>query len=150
MNALHKHSFLQCKSKSSCTIPLPRPTLAEIERRLRQSAKENRKAVFVCPHCGLVSEYSTRDILEHVIPDTPSPFQSGECILVSIQVDCDGQHCRTPTTVHVIQDTGTEKWKTKIAPKHWTFSDSARCPSGHKLRFDEKKHLHRYPANFPF
>lgn len=111
---------------------------------------EDRTAVFVCPYCGLVSEYSRRDTLEQMMVDKPSLFQSGECILVSIEVECDGKNCEAPKTVHVVRDGGKGTWKFAVVPKDWKFSDTAKCGAGHQLRFDKSRPIPRgYRTEFP-
>jgi len=140
--------FLRCRN--ACAIPLPHPTLEEIESSLRPTAKEDRTAIFVCPYCGLVSEYSGQDIHELQMVNTPSLFQAGECVLVSIEVECDGKNCAAPKTIHAIQGAGAGTWKPMVAPRDWIFSETALCGAGHKLRFDESAPIHRaYLANSP-
>lgn len=140
MSVAYRHCFLRCKN--SCAIPLPHSTLEEIGNSLHQSATEIRTAVFVCPYCGLVSEYSRLDALEHLMVDKPNLFQAGECLLVSTEVECGGKNCRAPKTVHAVQGIDTGTWRPKVVPGGWQFDDTANCAAGHKLHFDESARIY--------
>jgi hypothetical protein len=133
------HRFLPCRN--SHAIPLPRPSLLETDDNLQQKAMENRRAVFVCPYCGLVSAYFGREIVEHLV-GTPSLFQLGECNLVSIEIECDGKNCEAQKVVHTIAGTVKGTWRPRVVPKDWQFSESALCGTGHRLRFDEPLRIH--------
>lgn len=142
------HRLLPCRN--SCAIPLPRPSLLETDDNLRGKAKENRRAIFVCPYCGLVCAYYAREIVEHLV-GTPSLFESGECDLVSIELECDGQNCAAQKVVHTIAGIATGTWRPKVVPRDWKFSETALCGAGHKLRFDEPLRLHlQGHAELPF
>ncbi len=141
------HRFLRCPN--SCAIPLPRPSLLETDDNLRKKAKENRRAIFVCPSCGLVSAYYAREIVEH-LTGTPSLFQQGECHLVSLEIECDGQNCEARKVIHTIQGDVAGTWRPKVAPKDWHFSETALCAVGHRLRYDLAEAHHWAPAEIPF
>ena len=138
MSVLYLHYFLRCKSPKHCAIPLPRPIRANIDGSLLQITKENRKVVFVCPYCGLVSVYCAQDIVEIPQTDIPSLFQSGECTLVAVEVECDDESCAVPKTVHAIQGASGGTWRPSTIPKNWTFSVAAQCDAGHKLYLDQE------------
>src|ERR1700675_294855 len=108
------HCFLRCPN--SHAIPLPSPTLLERDGSPQSSAKANQIAVFVCPECGLGSAYFPQDIQEQVIADTPSLFQRGECHLVSVEIECDGQNCGAQKVMHTIQGDVEGTWKPKAVP----------------------------------
>jgi hypothetical protein len=142
------HRFLRCPN--SHAIPLPRPSHIERDDNLQEKAMENRRAVFVCPHCGLVSAYYGQDIVEQMA-GTPTLFQLEQCSLVSIEIECDGKNCEALKVVHTIAGIATGTWTPKVVPRDWQFSESARCGAGHKLRFDESRGLHlQSDADFPF
>lgn len=132
-----RHCFLRCKSPNHCAIPIPHSSPLEIDGNLRRTTKESQKAVFVCPYCGLVSAYSLQDAVEHLVVDTPSLFQSNECHLAAIEVECDGKNCEAQKVIHVIQGDEKGTWRPTVSPKGWRFSESACCEAGHKLRFEE-------------
>ena len=86
-----------------------------------------------------------------MIADRPDLFQRGECILVSIEIECDGHNCEADKLIHTLQGIGTGFWTPKTAPKDWRFPDSIRCSAGHSLRFDESRKLHVVTqAELPF
>src|SRR5882672_108934 len=122
---LYRHYSLKCPCGYS--IPLPRPSREEIDGSLRQIRLENRKAVFVCPACGLVSAHYGQGIRAEMTVDIPSLFEAGGCGLVAIEVECDGENCESPKTVHAIQGTDKGTWQPNVAPKDWTFAPSAQC-----------------------
>src|SRR5580658_10748073 len=101
MNPCYIHRFLRCPNLHA--IPLPSPSLLERDGNPQSSTRQNRTAVFVCPECGLGSSYSAQGIQEQVIVDTPSLFQRGECHLVSLEIECDGQSCGARKVIHTIQ-----------------------------------------------
>jgi hypothetical protein len=137
----YRNYFLRCRGPKSCAIPLPPPSRAEIDGSLQTIKRDNRRAVFVCPYCGLVSAYYGQDIQEMPL-QTPDPFQAGECNLASIEVECDGENCRLQKLVHTIAASVSGTWRPKVVPRDWRFSDSAICEAEHKLRFDESAGIH--------
>jgi hypothetical protein len=142
------HCFLHCPHVHA--IPLPTPSLLERDGSPRSSAKENRTAVFVCPECGLGSSYSSQDIHEQVIADRPSLFQRGECLLVSVEIECDGENCEAPKVIHTIQGVDTGTWRPTAAPKDWHFSETALCVRGHRFRYDLTEVHQVTHAEMPF
>lgn len=119
------HCYLACPNVHA--ILLPCPSLLERDGSPRSSTRENRIAVFVCPDCGLGSAYSAQDIREEVIVGRQSIFERGECLLVSLEIECDGDNCTAPKVIHTIQGADTGTWRPKAVPENWHFSDSARC-----------------------
>jgi hypothetical protein len=113
-------------------IPIPNSILEETIASLEGIAKVEKKAIVACPECGLVSVYSESDIQSAAFP-TPDPFESGECILVLVEVGCDGAGCEVPKGVHTIFETEKRTWKPRVAPKDWKFSHDARCRDNHQL-----------------
>jgi hypothetical protein len=148
MGLSYPHCYLLCPK--SHRIPVPYSSPLEIDGSPRRTPTDTRTAVFVCPDCGLASTYSARDILEDRILDTPGPFLADECHLGSIQVECDGENCKAPKVIHVIQGDEKGTWRPKAHPKDWTISDTARCEGGHKLRLDRSVPHHVEPAEMPF
>jgi hypothetical protein len=147
----YRHCFLWCKSPKHCAIPIPHSSLPEIDGSLRQATTADRKVVVLCPYCGLVSAYSARDIVEHLRPDTPSLFQSSECHVAAIEAECDGESCKAPKVIHVILGDEKGTWRPTVALKDWTFSESACCEAGHKLRLEESgKYLWTNLNELPF
>jgi hypothetical protein len=151
MNTSHlvySHCFLQCPNLHR--IPVPCPNLLEIDDSLQQTGKANRKAVFVCPDCGLGSAYSAQDMVQDMIRGTPSLFLAGECHLVSLEIECDGQNCEAPKIVHTIQGDKKGTWKPTAALEDWHFSETALCGADHRLRLEGSK-LHQVTATeMPF
>jgi hypothetical protein len=146
---IYYHYHLQCPN--SHRIPVPHPIPLETDGSPRKTTTENRRAVFVCPYCGLVSAYSAQDLLQDQEIGKQSPFSVGVCGLFSLEIECDGKNCGALKVVHTIHNAGKEMWKEEIAPTNWTFSDSARCGAGHPLRFDDSRILPREgPADLPF
>jgi hypothetical protein len=128
MNTSHlvySHCSLQCPNLHR--IPVPCPNLLEIEGSLQQTTKGNRKAVFVCPDCGLGSAYSAQDIVQDMIAGTPSLFLAGECHLVSLEIECDGQNCEAP----------------KLAIFATTNTNGICRTSGLRVRTDERSSTNR-------
>ena len=128
---MNDHYYLQCLE--SHLIPLPRPSRVGTDGNLQQIATDNRRAIFSCPYCGLVSAYFGREI-RHVEAQTVDPFLTGDCRLVRVHAVCDGIDCKAPKAIHTVQDAGSGRWFGRVAPKDWRMSDSARCDSGHTLR----------------
>lgn len=148
MSLAYIHSFLRCRN--SCAIPLPHPPL-EMCANPQSKNTENRKVVVICPYCGLASAYSGRDVVQQVIEDKPSLFQDHECLLVSVEIECDSKDCEAPKVIYTVQGVATGTWRPKAVPKDWHFSDSARCEAGHKLNFEESHRLHGVTrADYPF
>jgi hypothetical protein len=147
-NFAYPHNFLQCRN--SHYIPVPHPTLLERDGSPRQRAKDNPKAVFVCPECGLASAYSAQDMVEHLVVEKLSLFQANECHLVSLQVECYGENCEAQKIIHTIQGNDNGTWRPTTAPADWSFSDSALCAAGHRLRLDGSKPHWAIPAEMPF
>jgi hypothetical protein len=135
----HMHCFLQCTS-CRCGIPVPPHSQRETRENPERKIAENRQAVFVCPGCGFGNAYSSADVFGHLVP-TESLFESGECHLVSLEIECDRLGCKAPKLIHTIQGDAGGNWRPKVAPKHWHFPDTARCGAGHKLRFDESREI---------
>jgi hypothetical protein len=149
MNLGYVHCFLRCPN--SCAIPLPHPSLLEKDDHPHSMPKGTRPIIVVCPYCGLASAYYERDVFQQVFVDKPSLFQSGECHLVSADIECDQLGCEAPKVIHTVQGVATGTWTEKVVAKDWEFSDSARCGAGHKLRFDESRGIHWVgPADYPF
>jgi hypothetical protein len=129
---------------------VPPPSLLDIDGNPRSSTKEKRQAVFVCPYCGLASLYSTGDVLPQMLVDKPSLFEAGECLLVSAEIECDGQNCEAPKVIHTIQGDEQGTWRPKAIPRDWQFSDSARCGAGHKLRLEAGQKYKLTQVPYPF
>jgi hypothetical protein len=144
----YAHCYLQCPN--SHRIPVPYSNPLGTDGSPRRTPTDTRTAVFVCPDCGLASAYSARDILEDRVLDIPGPFLANECHLGAIQLECDGENCKAPKVIHVIQGDAKGTWKPKSIPKDWRFSDSARCAAGHKLRFDLSVPHRVEPSEMPF
>jgi hypothetical protein len=144
----YPHFLLQCPNHHY--IPVPHPNLLEINEGPQQTATENRKAVFVCPECGLASAYSTQDMVRHLSVGTPGLFQAGECHLVSLEIECDGENCGAQKLIHAIQGDKKGTWTPRVAQKDWTFSDSALCGAGHRLRYDVSEPHQVTPTEMPF
>jgi hypothetical protein len=136
MGIAYQHCFVLCPNTHM--IPVPHSSLSEIDGSPRRLATDIPKVAVVCPECGDVSAYSIRDMKGGLVPDKPNRFQAGECRLVSIEVECDGENCKAPKVIHVI--VGDEKgiWRPLVGPKNWRVSDSARCKGGHNLRFENR------------
>jgi hypothetical protein len=141
------HCFLRCPNMHAISLPIP--SLIERDGSPRWSAKEARIAVFVCPECGLGSLYSSQDIQELVIADRPSLFQRGECLLISVRVECDGNNCEASKVIYTLQGVDTGNWRPRTALKDWKFSDNALCAAGHKLCFDPAEDYEITPAEMP-
>ena len=135
MSVAHPHCFLRCPNVH--LIPVPHSNPLEIDGSPRRAAQDSRIAIVVCPECGLASAYSVRDMVGHLVVDTLNPFQAGECHLVVIEAECDGENCEARKEIHVILGDDKGTWRPKATPKDWTFSDSARCEAGHKLHFED-------------
>jgi hypothetical protein len=145
---VYRHYFLRCPNNSHA-IPLPRPNRAGTDGNLQEIDRDNRKAVFVCPYCGLASAYYGKGVQEHFL-GTSDPFEAGECILVAVEVECDGESCGAQKVVHTIQGVATGTWRPKVSPKDWHFSESALCGAEHKLRLDPTKLLYQRRTDDPF
>src|SRR5579863_8658294 len=127
--------YLKCHEIDTVhTILLPRPSPEEIRRNHRSSTIENRSAVFVCPHCGLGSAYSTQEILGLWTADIPDLYQRNECFLASTEIECGGQSCAAPKLIHTIWGTGMGTWSPKVGQEKWHFDESAKCGAGDQLR----------------
>ena len=89
-------------------------------------------------------------MVQDMVVGTPSLFLAGECHLVSLEMECDGQNCEAPKIVHTIQGDEKGTWKPKAALKDWHFSDTALCGGGHRLRYDVAE-VHQITASeMPF
>jgi hypothetical protein len=133
-SGLYIHRFLRCQN--ACAIPLPHSTPEETDSNLLQRPTDNRQIVFVCPYCGLGSAYSGQDVFETAVAGKQSLFQQRECLLVSIEIECDGQDCEAPKVIHTLQGVETGTWKPTAAVKDWQYSETALCGAGHRLRCD--------------
>jgi hypothetical protein len=140
MSVAYPHCFLECPKHHA--IPIPHFSLIETFDSPRQNTTAGQPIVVVCPECGLVSAYSDRKIFGHLMVDKPNLFQEGECHLVAIQVECDGENCEAPKIVHAIWGVEGRTWRPKAMPKDWVFQESARCGAGHQLRLDPSESLH--------
>jgi len=137
------HCFLRCRN--SHDIPVPCCKLG----RSQQIVEENRKAIFVCPYCGLVSAYYGKDMTARQVRAEPSLFEAKVCCLVSIDIECEVQGCKARKVIYMVQGVGTGTWKEGIVPRDWQFSETALCGDGHKLRFVEGLHPVDHP-DLPF
>jgi hypothetical protein len=69
-------------------------------------------------------------------------FESGNYVLASGQVQCDGENCEAPKTVHLILEKHEGIYRPKIDLEKWQFDESTRCDMGeHKLRLPKEKTL---------
>jgi hypothetical protein len=101
-----------------------------------QNTTESLPIIVACPECGLVSAYSPEKMFGYLVAYKASLFQAGECHLVAIQVECNGENCKAPKIVHAIWGSDTGTWRPKVLPKDWQFQDSARCQNDHQLHLD--------------
>jgi hypothetical protein len=147
-SAAYRHYFLKCPSLHG--IEIPRPKRLATDGDFREIATENRRAIFACPYCGVVSAYYGREIQE-ILVETLDPFLKRERSLVYMPIECEGVGCEAPKIIHTIIGTPLGTWNPTVTPKDWYFSDSAVCECGHKLRFDESRRLHvAETAEVPF
>ena len=144
---MYSHYSLRCPR--SHDIPIPPPTRAEIGGSPQGTATGVKRAIFVCPYCGIVSVYSELDIQEKQAP-TQHPFLGNGFDLVSIHVGCDGQNCAVPTEVHMIVENAKETSTLTAVPKDWKFADNARCSFGHKLEIQKDLLSKAPPVPSPF
>jgi hypothetical protein len=129
-DAMKLHYSLPCPNGHG--IPIPCPTLSGIHPSLLGTTMVEKKAILACPECGLVSVYRESQI-HAVVSPTQDQFESHECHLVFLQIECDDKTCDTPTTVHTVIGSDRGIWKQKVAPKDWQFSSDCRCEKGHPL-----------------
>lgn len=149
MSTGYVHTFLRCPN--SHAIPLPMPSLSEAIPTEGLTSATNKTLVFVCPYCGLARAYHFGDVIQIMMADQPSLFQSHECVLVSVDVECESERCDAPKSLHTIQGIAGGSWRPKVTPKDWKFTESATCEHGHRLRFDESARLHTATrADYPF
>lgn len=127
---LHRHYYLICGCLGR--IPLPRPTQLDTHGNPLAITKDSTKEILACPDCGLVRAYSAQDLQWQMLP-IPDPFLSKQCVLVSLEVECDGKNCVAPKAVHTILGTDKGQWRPKVVPKDFQFSSDARCGDDHQL-----------------
>lgn len=139
MSLLCPHCFLPCPNRHM--IPIPHSSPSGIDSSPRQIAKDNPIVNVVCHECGVVSAYSRQEVTGGMFVGTPDLFQENKCRLVATQVECDGENCEAPKTVHTVLVNDKGVWKLSIQPKDWQFSDSARCGAGHTLHLPKGKKL---------
>src|SRR5271156_4024649 len=99
-------------------IPIPRPSQAGITANPPGTATAEKQAVVACPECGRVSVHLESSVQVMLSPK-PDPFVAEECLLVSINVECDGEGCEAPKVVHTVIGTDRGTWKQKVAPTQW-------------------------------
>jgi hypothetical protein len=82
---------------------------------------------FVCPFCGLCSQYNVDDIPRRTLE---RPALAGRTLLHA-DLKCEGDNCQTRATVHTIPDeTNTKPQK---PAESWQVSH-VHCPSAHALK----------------
>ena len=144
---MHIHYYLECIGGHH--IPLPRPTLIGTATNPVEMPRDGKAAVFACPECGLVRAYS-RDEIRWIPLPTPDPFQVCECALAVVAVECDGKDCGAPKELFVIRGTGTGTWTPTVVPRQWIFSETVRCPDGHRMFLDQSMEHQIQAAENPF
>jgi hypothetical protein len=132
MHVMREQYFLRCGCGHS--IPLPRPIPAEISGDQQEKDRADRKAVFVCTDCGLVSGYTSQDVRESFLP-TPDPHQAKALTLGYIEPECDGARCEVPKRLYMLgsgpESLGSLPMRKTL--KDWRISPSATCDAGHQL-----------------
>jgi|ERR1700733_3221388 hypothetical protein len=136
MSLAYPHWFLPCPNMHLIPVPYSGPSEIDGSPRRRTNSPVN----VVCPECGVVSAYSIHEATGGLYVDKPNLFQEGECHLVAIEVECDGENCEALKVVHAILGDDKGTWRPLAARTSWHFSDAALCGAGHKLRFEEPIH----------
>lgn len=146
----YRECYLACHNGHSHAILLRCPSLVKKSRNPPSSSTGNQTAVFLCPDCGLGSAYSPQEVREQVIAGRPGLFERGECILVSVEIECDGNNCKAPKLIHTIHRGDTGNWKPKVGLEGWHFDESAQCGDNHQLRLDRSRSHDAKQTKLPF
>lgn len=124
---LHSHQGAEAP------IPVPTPIHTGRIADLEGLPKGERKAVFLCSQCGLVSLYSDADLRDQIL-GTESPFADGTLDLSCIDAKCDERSCESPIRIHLPWDVARATVATTIPMNEWRVDGSVRCTNGHPPR----------------
>lgn len=126
---LHSHQGVEAP------IPVPVPIHTGRIADLEGLPRGERKAVFLCSQCGLVSLYSDADLRDQLL-GTESPFAdgTGTMDLICIDAECDEGSYKSPIRIHALWDVARATLATTVPLNEWRFDGSVRCANGHPPR----------------
>ena len=146
MNRLFALECHGCKNQ----IQIPRPTLIEPTSHQSGIPTVERRAVFLCNSCGLVSSYSDAEIRDYQSLEE-DPFQCGRYVLCYALPRCDVQGCQAPRAIHVSVEHSRERDSTGAIFARllvWRTDGTAKCAAEHSLQRTEISQLH--PCSSPY
>jgi len=140
MPLLFPHWFLDCPENHA--IPIPRPIPKETLGYPQMKPTDTPVLNVLCHECGIVYGRSRLWSMGGNQDAGANPFVTDNCLLASAQVQCDGENCEAPKTVHLILEKHEGIYRPKIDPEKWRFDESARCDTGeHRLHLPKGKKL---------
>jgi hypothetical protein len=126
--------LLHCHQSVEAPIPVPAPIHTGRVADLEGLPRGERKAVFLCSQCGLISLYSDADLRDKIL-GTESPFLYKKLLeLICVDARCDEGNCESPIRIHLLWDVARTTLATTIPMNEWRFDDSVRCANGHPPR----------------
>jgi len=139
--------FLECHSAARHRIDIPAPTLLAKGSNLATLTTVEKRAVFVCNQCAIVSLYSSKEIRWEE-SHTPDPFQSRAYSLNCLQAECDARSCALPKIIHVVFHVAGEPYPTNAAS--WWNDGTAKCDGGHLIEWNPQTGLVAVDSESPF